>query len=122
MKEIKFRVWLVEEKLMVYFGLFDTDMDYLYFAKDKDGNFDLFVDEENDIIMQYIGLKDKNGSGKKAYHKDIISAYGYSNWIIEWYKNGWYLKQFDCENYKEIPEDFIIIGNIYENPELLEDK
>ncbi len=69
---------------------------------------------------QYTELKDKNG--EEAYHKDKVSALGYSNWIIEWYNNGWKLKQEDIENYQEIPDDFIIIGNIYENPELLKEK
>ena len=72
------------------------------------------------IPLFYTGLKDENG--KEAYHKDLISTGGYSNWIIEWHKDGWYMKttNIDEKHYHAIPDDFIIIGNQFENPELLE--
>ncbi len=73
-------------------------------------------------LMQYTGLKDENGI--EAYHKDLISAAGYSNWIIEWNKDGWYMKttNIDEKYYHTIPDDFIIIGNQFENPELLKEQ
>ena len=126
MREIKFRAWntfnnkfeggvqRIPVNIMVYFDLKGLDEDYIA----ESGT---YFDEKT-IIMQYTGLKDKNG--KEAYHKDLISASGYSNWIIDWHKNGWYMKttEIDEKHYHLIPDNFIIIGNFYENLELLKNK
>lgn len=66
MREIKFRAWIEEKKEMRYF-------DFLYtvqtenFAKDKDWSVDR--------LMQYTGLKDKNGL-QEVYEGDIIDSNG----------------------------------------------
>ena len=128
MREIKFRGWIKKKKLMVYFGLFETDMTYLYYAKDKNGDFGLFIDEENDPIMQYTGLKDKKD--KEIYEGDIvrwiipedISEFEREKRIIFWNKDscGFFGKTLDSKYHCFINgELFEIIGNIYENPELL---
>lgn len=80
------------------------------------------VKGETPIVMQYTGLKDKNG--KEIYEGDIviigkslieeIKWLDESNWIGEKCPvNGWVNHG---SIYKQKPE---IIGNIYENPELL---
>jgi len=64
------------------------------------------------ILIPYTGMIDENGT--KAYQYDVVSAMGYSNWVIEWHNNGWMLNQMESDNYKDIPEDgFVIIGNIF---------
>jgi len=68
-------------------------------------------------VMQSTGRKDSNG--KDAYHKDIVSANGYSNWIVERHDDGWMLKQHDTDNYQKIPKDFVIIGNTHEHQGIL---
>lgn len=87
--------------------------------------------EDGAIVMQYTGLKDKNG--KEIYDGDIVKL-----WLVErdevfW--NSFLVKFFEgcfiCEflggDTEEYPifeywndsQDLEIIGNIYENPELL---
>jgi len=71
--------------------------------------------------MQYTGLKDKNG--KEIYEGDTIQAEGGNpNTVLWWEEKGlWGVDEKDTyydylfEHYKEHE----IIGNIYENPELI---
>jgi uncharacterized phage protein (TIGR01671 family) len=120
MREIKFRAWDKINKVMLSVcswemcavGYISTGSYTDRNGEEKTGG---LVQEYE--VMQYTGYKDSNG--KECFHKDIISAYGYSNWLVEWVYNGWMLKQIDCENYKKIPIDYVVIGNQYENPELL---
>jgi len=78
---------------------------------------------------EYTGLKDKNG--KEIYEGDILD----SREEVVWVNNGWFKKdleksweeflQDDVDTYDEcqtrLNEDnnYEVIGNIYENPELL---
>lgn len=86
---------------------------------------------ENNILMQCTGLKDKNG--KLIYEGDIIKIPDdyetYGQFACEkrevYWNEGFRLKpKWDARargNWLEDTKDFEIIGNIYENPELLED-
>lgn len=75
-------------------------------------------------VMQYTGLKDKNG--KELYFDDIVEIHKYKFTATQddfgipvFYANGayesWDFLEFFNNNDRD---DFEIIGNIYQNPEL----
>ena len=123
-REIKFRAW--DEKLKLMYATdsvslcIDGEICYL----DTDGEW--VADMANRItLMQYTGLKDKNG--KEIYEGDIVNIKG-RKYIVEYWKGqllvSWYLKSVrsgDTE-YTELPVigKGEVIGNIYENKELLQ--
>ena len=120
-REIKFRAWEPEHKFMIpVVYLFSHKLDgclnyYNYGAKNPELP-----------LMQYTGLKDKNG--KEIYEGDIL-RFQFSEWCISpvyWTKErGWTVHGNITAWEYSIGSDFSksnleVIGNIYENPELLE--
>lgn len=79
--------------------------------------------------MQFTGLKDKNG--KEIYEGDVLSWSGKCQQVITWeernedktFGHGDFGKQvvigFTFEGYYGPPSNATIVGNIYENPELI---
>jgi hypothetical protein len=76
------------------------------------------------IRRQFTGLADKNG--KEIYEGDLISESGSSPYEVKWQCHSvkWIMQSFEeGRYYREMHSDYAknnyeIIGNIYENPEL----
>lgn len=82
-------------------------------------------------VCQCTGLKDK--TGKLIWENDILSGHidekfpeDETRTRVVWYENGWCTNEYGCEDYEELDdfdsENFEVIGNIIDNPELLEVK
>ena len=114
-REIKFRAWNeVSEKMLNWNEFLNTNMKNTFIAPESTGL----------ILMQYTGLHDKNG--KEIWENDIVEITReciYEKGIIIFKDGCFFIKSkenllalYNCElyNYK-----IKIIGNIYDNPELL---
>lgn len=75
-------------------------------------------------VGQYVGMPDKNGT--KIFDGDLLKYTGYEDdtpYRVFWKHTGWYIQYENRQPESlgiSLPEDWEIIGNIYDNPELLE--
>ena len=83
------------------------------------------IDQKAYIVEQCTGLKDKNG--KLIYEKDLVTK-GDDIYEVNWchQKQGYIFRNLNCiddvlESLDITINDWQVIGNIHENPELLED-
>ena len=128
MKEIKFRVWNTETNKMITnvkeMGVFALQSIYSI------DEFLVIPTNEKYPLMQYTGLKDKNEV--EIYEGDICRCWGGSEfngyyeynkiYEVKWQGSGFEMMIDDCGygwNYSSGFEYIEIIGNIYENKELL---
>ena len=106
MREIKFRYWEHDFKRMV--------------IADSNNTFELF--EQNYYpVMQFTGLKDSNG--KEIYEGDIVARFQGKQKSYIGFKQGefiaWIIGEAGFVSCRIECEGCEIIGNIYENPDLL---
>jgi hypothetical protein len=137
MRELKFRVWDKDEKswcapdklewcilpnpfvLQPFSGIFELDES----NKERDSAYSLGTTYE---VMRYTGLKDKNG--KEMCEGDIVRANIYTDdhlYLEVYYHNGCFIidyKDSEADYFcvGDFPGSLEVVGNIYENPELLE--
>ena len=88
---------------------------------------EILVDPET--VCQYTGLTDKNG--RKIFEGDILSGIRYHDWgqggeyrpdkcIIKWdEERAAFAPVYWWERYNHDLKDYEVIGNIFDNPELL---
>ena len=136
MREIKFRVWETDQKKMNYGKRNDICLPIQngvpsYWDEGQGWESEYSKDY---IPMQFTGLKDKNG--KEIYEGDILREFDAEvNLFIVYFAEGigqWRLEcinedcffSFDGGDYPDGVDSnrFEVIGNIYENPELLEEQ
>jgi hypothetical protein len=122
-REIKFRCW--DEKAVMnggssYMVYFDGEP----FLDSMDGELRIRSNvnfSANDLspLMQFTGLKDKNG--KDIYHHDIIDTES-GRFTVVWDADAAAFRYHDTQGNSESPLNYDhleVIGNVYENPELL---
>ena len=124
MREIKFRAWHKEKKIMGEVLGIDILHKEIFFSN-EDADCYEHTDFKDIELMQYTGLKDKNE--KEIYEGDILKLRDNHGIQLVKYHDEW--SAFIVESQKDTSvgvlglyfdkEDFEIIGNAYENPELL---
>lgn len=122
-REIEFRAWDHDNNKMIFWTLNDLLIRF------GDPEYQFNVEDRPSFLFdwrQYTGLKDKNG--KKIFEGDIVSCQLFcpdSNncWItnspivVEWEEYGYDpFIEYGAPDHSFLVE---VIGNIYENPELL---
>ena len=135
MREIKFRAWSPSKNLWREDWVMDS------YEKTIDLNKERYDDDL--ILCQYTGLKDKNG--KEIWEGDVLAwagdwcrqdkeerhavKFGFHSTSSDYYASvayGFYMEREDLKvdttHSGEYFDKCEVIGNIYENPELLEDK
>lgn len=117
MREIKFRAWDKENRIMRFAAMGKTSGEF----SPESGLINLeYMFEWDDVypIMQFTGLKDKNG--KRIYEGDIIFPdYWDKRAIVKWNDSVTGFYPFNMGDYSVCSDELEVIGNIFENPELL---
>lgn len=107
MREIKFRAWDKNEKRWLSF----LEVNLAGFRNEIS-----FYQDTSFELMQYTGLKDKNG--KEIYEGDIMRVLDEVGQV--YYDDNNVCFCIDVErDYNPCIGRYEVIGNIYENPELL---
>ena len=141
MREIKFRAWDKTTKRMMDLSefIYDAESEAVYmFFTDLENRIKRSYDHDGEdasdrfVLMQSTGLKDKNGV--EMYFEDIAKAtfccavcfdnepHELIGHIDQLDSGEWVLDYGHGSISLDALEDIEVIGNIYENPELMEGK
>ena len=125
----KFRAWLDNRMIKIHSIIFDTPIPCIR----ELGTDDCCWGLDEIILMQSSGLLDKNG--KEIFEGDVVKTdeditlsgeiYASGIFVVEWQRGGlattWIKGAIETDNKMPIwaTENIEVIGNIYENPELV---
>ena len=144
MREIKFRAWNKKKEIMNYDNEDGTEdyWDGIYTSEigmvnsllnipDKDDHYSISSFRNKYEVMQYTGLKDKNGV--EIYEGDVVKGRYYAGYNIGIKRIigsvSWTSASFKVNGVKRyegtrvgLDGSYEVIGNIYENPELFKEE
>lgn len=125
MREILFRgKSVINEWVEGFYTCFNGDEHRIYTGySDTDGvdHYPEWCNIRPETVGQYTGLTDKNGT--KIFEGDILLK-GFEKVVVKWNENqcrwGIYLDEYEISGFNESTKNYFeVIGNIYDNPELL---
>ena len=136
MRPIKFRAWCKEDKRMYWNvqNAYDTLACHNFpeTCDDKDiecdhdfmpSSFGSVLNNEDYVVMQFTGLHDKNGV--EVWEGDVIEVYNEQYKVFQEESGAWHYREWrefpktGVIRYDLLPEEIQVLGNIYENPELV---
>ena len=130
MREIKFRAWDRELKEWTNYSISNIDGTLIDFYNKEAGFWESDREGERFTLCQYTGLRDENDG--EIYEGDIIKAVSFAKpiGIVKYSdENQAFIFNDLDKKYRgystalmnQFDDGFEILGNIYENPELLEE-
>jgi uncharacterized phage protein (TIGR01671 family) len=123
MRTIKFRAWSITDKIMSYQqpnGYFKGAYYSIDYRALQDVNLGILIQKHNFgsiVLMQFTGLHDKHG--KEIFEGDVVRFWGGKGHIIYFETYAQFKIQYGENDLFDIDHTTEIIGNIYENPELI---
>jgi len=125
-RDIKFRAWSESKKTMLYLcDSYKGKVSIVMWPKMRACAYTSQGTQTDLPLMQFTGCQDRKGND--IYEGDIIECDDDSCpwWTVFWssISGGWYIEcGDDCLELVETASYDLVVGNIHENPELLQDK
>lgn len=121
MRTIRFRAWDKEDEVMIDWFWLSSEGDLYETPVTVYDTPHLEIERNDDlVVMQYTGLKDKNGV--EIYEGDVVEAPSSKTKYLVDYVEGSFVGRIKYREYTTLYKALKVVGNIYEDPELLEEE